>query len=172
MVNLIDNSTQSRDQTGLTGRVGLSFKTQSSPISFLLLSPSFHHHRNHRRHHYSTPPLSYISPNATRCVQQSPCTYNPIVCITWVTCSSPEALTTVSTSLPFVLTRAPNTCVSALMGVSTTIPFGITQFWWPPSTLISVSLDSACFLLPTHCIFEFFVPFFLIPCYTPHSISI
>jgi len=37
----------------------------------------------------------------------------PIVDISLVKCSSTDGLTTVSTQLPFVLTRAPNTCISA-----------------------------------------------------------
>ena len=43
------------------------------------------------------------------------CTYNPIVSITWATCSSPDGLTAVSALLPFVLLRAPNTCIFALI---------------------------------------------------------
>jgi len=66
---------------------------------------------------YGRPPLpSYIFPKATRCVQWSRCTYNPIVGITWPTCSSPDGLSAVSTLLPFVLTHALNNCISASIG--------------------------------------------------------
>ena len=41
--------------------------------------------------------------------------YNPIVSITWTTYSPPNGLTTVSALLSFVLTRAPNTYISALI---------------------------------------------------------
>ena len=49
----------------------------------------------------------YIFPKATKCVEWSCCTYNPIVGITSATSSSLDGLTLVLALLPFVLTCAP-----------------------------------------------------------------
>ena len=95
-------------------------------------------------------PPSYIFLKATRCVECSRCTNNPIVCMTWATCSSLDGLTEISSLLPFVLARAPNTCKSASIGGEYYDPLRKTQFLWPPSTLVSISLDSVCFLLQSH----------------------
>ena len=66
---------------------------------------------------------SNIFPNATNYVECWCWTYNPIFSVTWATCSSPDRLTPVSALLSFVLTRAPNTFISAWLSVETFDPF-------------------------------------------------